>query len=415
MEEPQRQTPRTVSEPLPAAAAETDATFEEEEQDFMPRIFKRLDRRLAEELSAELMVLPEINLETARGTAERLVSTASLRRHESRHLTLEVFSLRADLAGLPFRKGADCELGSAPAAKLQNLSERLRTYLTEPQLPVDEIRMRLNGRGDAEDVPALVQVLQAQDAPMRMLLVELLRRIEHRSASHALAQRAVFDLDAQVREAAANALNARPLDEYQAFLIQSLRYPWPPVADHAAEALAYLAERSIAGQLVALLELPDPAAPTMSRDSSRTAVVHEVVRVNHLRNCLMCHAVSLADNDKVRGRVPNMERRVPEPTPEPAYYRATGSNDIFVRADTTYLKQDFSVVQQAKSPGNGPSHQRHDYLVRARPAPFSKPEAAWTPGTTYPQRESVLFALRELTGKNAGNNAASWREALGLR
>jgi hypothetical protein len=247
-----------------------------------------------------------------------------------------------------------------------------------------------------------------------MLLVEVLFQILDSSASNALAQRAVFDLDPKVREAAVEALAARPREEYQAFLMQSLRYPWAPVADHAADALACLGDRSIAGELVALLEQPDPAAATVSSDWSRTAVVHEVVRVNHLRNCLMCHAVSLADSDKVRGRVPNLEVPVRETSPQ-AYYRQTSTNDIFVRADTTYLKQDFSVVQPVKSPGAGPARQRHDYLVRARSAPFSEPQASWTPGTTYPQREAVLFALRELTGKNAGNNAASWRESLGQR
>jgi len=30
--------------------------------------------------------------------------------------------------------------------------------------------------------------------------------------------------------------------------------------------------------------------------------------------------------------------------------------------------------------------------------------------TSYPQRESVLFALRELTGKDAGKESRGWRE-----
>jgi hypothetical protein len=32
----------------------------------------------------------------------------------------------------------------------------------------------------------------------------------------------------------------------------------------------------------------------------------------------------------------------------------------------------------------------------------------------YPQREAVLYALRGITGKDAGKSAEKWREVLGI-
>ena len=49
----------------------------------------------------------------------------------------------------------------------------------------------------------------------------------------------------------------------------------------------------------------------------------------------------------------------------PQYYDGDG---IFVRADVTYLRQDFSVMQSVENPGKWPALQRFDFLVRIRPA-----------------------------------------------
>jgi hypothetical protein len=154
-----RQAPQAVSAALPAASRETDATFEEEEEEVRPRTFKRLDRRLAEELSGELLAMPEVGLETLWGTSERLVSAARLRRHESRHLTVDLLSSRADLAGLAFRKGADCETSEAAAANLQNLSEKLHLRLAEADgvtrdQRIAELRKELSAWIAPEAVPA---------------------------------------------------------------------------------------------------------------------------------------------------------------------------------------------------------------------------------------------------------------------
>ena len=133
------------------------------------------------------------------------------------------------------------------------------------------------------------------DARARRVLVDLLARIPGRKASVALAGRAVFDLDPGIRESAVLALKGRPSDEYRPVLLAGLRHPWPPAADHAAEALAELRDRAAVPELISLLEQPDPGKPTRRGEH---LVVREVVRLNHQTNCLVCHAPSLSAKDR---------------------------------------------------------------------------------------------------------------------
>jgi hypothetical protein len=136
-----------------------------------------------------------------------------------------------------------------------------------------------------------------------------------------------------------------------------------------------------------------------------------VVRINHLGNCLMCHAPSLDRTDLVRGAVPTPGRPLPAPATTPQYYE-TGS--AFVRADVTYLQQDFSVVQTVEHPNNWPTNQRYDYLVRTRPAIAADREryAQREPSKPTEYQESVMFALRELTGRDPGPAVKDWKEFL---
>jgi hypothetical protein len=86
----------------------------------------------------------------------------------------------------------------------------------------------------------------------------------------------------------------------------------------------------------------------------------------------------------------------------------------FVRADINFLRQDFSVVQPVPKHGRlWPADQRFDYLIRLRPL-NAKELLSWQDKVkdfrpTEPQRESLLFALRELTGENPGPSAEDWK------
>ena len=95
------------------------------------------------------------------------------------------------------------------------------------------------------------------------------------------------------------------------------------------------------------------------------------------------------------------------------YDRGSG---IFVRADITYLKQDFSTVEYVANHGPWPEMQRFDYLVRRRELSTDEialaTDAPVGARTSYPQREAVLWALRELTGLNAGGTSDEWSQAL---
>jgi hypothetical protein len=320
--------------------------------------------------------------------------------------------------------GLDCHLGKEASENLQVLSRKLRVYITE-SVPKDGIDTRPDAtvlrrkmfsgsdaeRGDwkqPEAIPTLMQLLQAEDKPLRLLLVEVLAGVKCREASAALAQRALFDLSGEVREAAVAALKDRPREEYRDLLLKGLRYPWAAVADHAAEALVALKDGDSLSMLVELLDRPDPSAPFVKGTIEQETVVREVVRVNHFKNCVLCHAPSADQNDLVRGLTPDPKKPLP-PRFSPAYY--TANTGMFVRADITYLKQDFAAQQPVARPDVWPTNQRFDYLVRTRPATMRDIEIASrkAPMASYPQRESVLFALRELTGKDAGLSADAWR------
>jgi HEAT repeat protein len=221
------------------------------------------------------------------------------------------------------------------------------------------------------------------------------------------------DLSPEVREEAVNQLRGRPPEESRDLLLHALRYPWAPVIDHAAEALAALGDKEAAPALVPLLDQPDPALPALiKKDKEEVKLVPELVRVNHLRNCVLCHSPSLDLKDMVRGAVPAPGKPLPAPAGTPQYYE---TGERFVRADVTYLRQDFSVMQPAAQPGVWPEYQRFDYLVRLRrpkPREYEAVVQKKRPLGDEP-REAVLFALRELTGRDAGATAAAWRTALG--
>ena len=210
---------------------------------------------------------------------------------------------------------------------------------------------------DETKVPTLVQIFQAENAPVRKQVVEQLAALKGEKASAALAQRAIFDLSPEVRQVAVAALKDRPIAEFRSALLGGMRYPWVPVAEHAAEAFVALKDRESALSLAPLLDLPNPMAPVREKENKWT--VTEVVRINHLRNCLMCHAPSFNRQEPIRGLVPEKGQPLAE-----VYYES--QRGTFVRADVVYLKQDFSITQTVLNAQPWPERQRFDYLVRKR-------------------------------------------------
>jgi HEAT repeat protein len=390
---------------------------------------KRLDTKDAEELRKQLLEVPELALDAVPGTGAQLATIAQQLRTVNGVYPgpLLLQRQRPDLASLPLLVGKDCQLGVEPASALQALSRKLRTVLegcipaggSDPRPHPDKLRAVLLGDDpdhppewvQADAVPALMQLLQAEDRQLRKVLVEVLGRIKDVRATQALAVRAMTDLDPEVRTQAVKELTQRPGKDYRDLLVAGLRYPWLPVMEHAAEALVAVKAIDAVPQLVPMLDDPDPRQPTtIPLGQAKKLLVPEMVRVNHLRNCLLCHAPSFDTNDLVRGAVPTPGKPLPGPATTPAYYAASNS---FVRADVTYLRQDFSVVQPVADSGVWPSQQRFDYLVRMRP-PMAREMELFRDKKASDKgpREVLLFALRELTGKDLGLTSKEWKKVV---
>lgn len=428
---------------LPAVALANGAcepSLEAQEQAggrLVKSVFKRLNESSEEELRQQLQRVPEAGFDQAgaafmneflRNSAQAQLRSRMPAQPRSRtpiaspppdlgfryYETLARKHHRPDSMALPWRQGVDCQIGKESAEWLQSCSVNLRTCLQRSvgangADPTDAAKLKAqmisSGPTDRQPspwtrpdcVPTLVQMLQAENAAVREVLVEMLANIDGKAASVALAQRAVFDLSPDVRAQAVENLRPRPRPEFQKNLLEGLRWPWKPAADHAAEAIVALEMKELAPDLVAMLNEPDPAFPFAKEvNGTKGTFVRELVQLNHFHNCTLCHAPSVSSQDLVRGLIPT-----PGQALAPVYYAATTGQ--FVRADTTFLRQDFSVVQPVANSGPWPGYQRFDYLLRERRANklelkhFLARQKEPTPAPAYSQRDAVLFAIREIT------------------
>jgi hypothetical protein len=228
----------------------------------------------------------------------------------------------------------------------------------------------------------------------------------------ALVRRAVFDSAPEVRAGAVAGLRQQAPETYVPLLLEGLRHPWPPANFHAATALVALDAGGAVPALIRLLDAADARDPVeMDVAGKKVPVTRELVRLNHNGNCLLCHAPSLSERDLVRGPVPDPQSRLPE-----VYYQ---DRSMFsVRADITYLRQDFSEVLPVVNPGHWPEKQRFDFLVRVRPLTEDElrvralQEQLAGPRPLPPTKRAALFALQELTGLDGGLTSSSWMEAV---
>src|SRR5258708_22013088 len=132
---------------------------------------------------------------------------------------LRLLAERADLIGLPVRNAAECQVSAQEAAAIRKLSVELCTsgkgfvLSQEPSIStrVKEQRfaaiagvLETKGPHWRDDVRTrgLVQILQTEPESVRVKLAKTLSETKTKSAATALAQRAVFDLSLDVRDAA---------------------------------------------------------------------------------------------------------------------------------------------------------------------------------------------------------------------
>jgi hypothetical protein len=255
---------------------------------------------------------------------------------------------------------------------------------------------------------------------MRAGLVKYLTGVPHVEATRALARLAIYSPEAEVRDPAITALKVRREKDYTDVLVKGLRYPLPAVAKRAADTIARTGRTDLIPELVAVLDEADPRLPAAKEVGGKpVAVVREMVRVNHHRNCVLCHAPG--NPETVSGHAITAEVGVPgQPLPSlfEGYNRPQSSPDLMVRIDVTYLRQDFSAMLAVEDAAPWPEAQRFDFFVRERK--LTDEEAAayrekLTPkeaGVVTPYHRAALAALRDMTGKDAAPTADAWRKLL---
>jgi hypothetical protein len=361
-----------------------------------------------------------------------------------------IIAERDDLRGLPMRNLPDCQASEKDAQAMTEISRTVRTdrklsralaafnershtlspeYGAEVEIIKHLQDMKFDGEAGSR---LLAQMFLMDSRGIRHYVVGVLGKKDDKAAGEALARMAAFDLDQEVREAAIVQLGKRPPSQWRSILLSALRYPWVPVAQHAAEALVALKDTAAAPALAELLDERNPNAPTQTGDGRWQ--VAELVRLNHLANCVLCHPASNSSEDPVRGVVPERGQPLPE-----IYYGE--DRGLVVRADITYMRQDFSLMQEAgsspladsfeepdknkktdslsdsrsKSRGGWPVVQRFDYLVRMKDISAEQVDQFYSNVNNlgdYPQRRAVLWALRELTSQDLGERAQNWRRYL---
>lgn len=357
---------------------------------------------------------------------------------------------RGDLAGLPFLLGKACRLESSIAAEMTRASRLVRVAASRevkhsgslhgepnaiatfwnqwnrasnrPLEPNDIRETPANNANEAQrqavGVAALTQILTAEEAPTRKSLVASLNAVDHPLATKSLVKIAVFDPDADVRGFAVNALKARAAQSEQLELTQAFRHPFAPASRHAAQAIVRLDLQAAIPSLIDFLSEPDPAAPFQGeRNGQPTLLFRETVRINHFRNCQLCHPPIDAADRSVAMQVPGVVPNPAQPLRKSlsgGYSPSLKNRDIIVRADTTYLRQDFSALLPVASAHPWPDVQRFDFLVRTRA--LTEQEAKdfndrTRSDASSPQHDAALAALRELTGQDYGRNAEAWRRA----
>ena len=405
------------------------------------------------ELREQLAAMPQVGLDQPSATAFYTeFKSFNMRGDISPDLSLRMLAYlgrkfgKDQLAMLPLKAIADCRLDEEPARKLEALSLELRRLmrhaalyndggldagklreffdnppieppaknvtpgfgkLSRPAVEVKKAPPAVVDWRKPEAATVMRQLLQAEQTAARLVLVERLAMVKGQEASEALARLAVFDLSPSVRVNAVQALAQRPANEFRKVLLDAFRYPWPAPAIHAAEVVVALKLGGVRPALAELAELPDPALPFVKMiDGKKVFSIREVVRINHLCNCVLCHPLALDNSHPISGRIPlpGEEMRELKEAEHRGYFSNGGvASGLFARADITFLRQEFSVVLPVQNPVKWPAEQRYDFVVRTRSLKitehfaFLQQQQDGNFPASYPQRDAVLYALQKVT------------------
>jgi len=372
-------------------------------------------------------------------TAHQLAKMNHMNAKKTDAFMTALLESRPDLSGMPFVMGDDCRTTGERSKQFTQAVAVVRQALAVIQgnppgagvsfwqqyhalVQQHEQNQPRPDRALAEHiaaarVAALTQMLAAETADVRLGLAKHLAGVSNVDATKALAHMAIYSAEDDVRFAALDALKVRREKDYTEILVKGLYYPWPAVAKHAADAIARLERKDLIPQLLAVLDDADPRSPAVKDAGGKPiTVVREMVKMNHHRNCMMCHSPGNPSTapEALSAEVPIQGQ--PLPTPAQGYRQS--SPDLMIRVDVTYLRQDFSTMLPVTEAQPWPESQRFDFFVRERKideddvAAYRETLTPKEPGVLSPYHRAALAALRELTGKDAAPTAEAWRKLL---
>jgi hypothetical protein len=321
---------------------------------------------------------------------------------------------RPDLAGLPFAMGKKCRTGQEEMTQFKEMAEEAHCRTRTEWINTLHKKAEKDGclcRAAHTQIAAMKQI-KGPSGTGDAELARYLACVPVPEATAELARLAAFSTDHGVRKEAIQSLSVRRPANSAKALSEALRYPWPQVARNAIDAIVKLKRTDLLPQLVDVLEAPDPRAP---REEKGEVVASELVRVNHLRSCLLCHAPARVEDTKLDAP---LVAQMPVPwhdLPDPSRGYGRPSSNLLVRVDVTYLRQDFSVMQTVKGADPWPEKQRFDFFIRRRVINeaevadlWKRLEAEKRDGLS-PFQHAAYWALRDLTGRDLPPNAEAWR------
>jgi hypothetical protein len=430
-----------------------------------PSAFVDVLADVPELMIGEPMAKEQPNRKTIEALAMQIAKVNHLNKEKSDRFMEALVAARPDLADLPFQIGNNCRLSTthsryfkqAVAMVHGSRMAQVRTLTTVASVngggaPInttqvvesnvasddgsaflvrflqgclaDDDATTINNMKEHQDraasarLAAMTQICGPTSDSMKLAMARYLASVSTVDSTHALVKTILFTPEEDARNAAIDALRARRDKDYVDSLLQGFRYPWPDVAKRAADALVKLDRKDLIPQIIDVLDEADPRAPVTKKVNGKTVTtVREIVRINHHRNCLMCHP----PGQDVQNNADILTAEVPVPGQElPSFnsggYRSQGFAELLVRIDVTYLRQDFSMMLPVANAAPWPEMQRFDFVARTRTLKDDEVNAykekfdKLEPGALPPNHKAALAALRELTGTDTAPTAEAWRQ-----
>jgi hypothetical protein len=382
------------------------------------------------------------NEQTLKAIALQIARINYLNREKQDRFMEALLAERPDLASLPFQLGDSCRQSATRSRQFHRAASLARSAIqssgddgrvmlqnyiqscASDDEQFRQVRVKLADDVEPARVAAMMQICSPASESLKLGMAKYVATVSHADSSKALARVILFSEEDDVRATAIAALQARREKDYSDVLLQGFRYPWPAVAKRAGDALVKLDRKDLIPQLIDVLDEPDPRAPVARKIGDRDVrVVRELVRINHHRNCLMCHAPGgdvMGSPDVLTAEVPDPSQPLPSLSDGGSGYGNSGFPDNLVRIDVTYLRQDFSVMLPVADSAPWPHMQRFDFVARTRTlgddelksytAKFDNLEH----GVLPPNHKAALAALRDLTGKDTTPTAEAWRKLMKL-